>query len=153
MLVALYLIDSDNIEVSNVSWTRENSNTANSPAKLLRVSPESNFPPEQNNLKQFILQWDASIPQDTKDKPSSLLKMDFDSIVSKSPKDVGRINIFQMDIPNAAPPIACKSYLILINYQMCIDEEIQLLEKAGYILKSLGPWVAQVNIVLPKQTL
>ena len=52
MLGTLHATHSKNIEVSNVSWVKENTNAANSPAELLSMSPESGFQPEQNNLKQ-----------------------------------------------------------------------------------------------------
>ena len=62
--------------------------------------------------------------------PPLLLEEDYNTIVSKSPMDVGRANLFQMDIPNVGPPIACKSYQILLKYQKFIHEEIGLLENA-----------------------
>ena len=38
-LGTLYPIDSENIEVNNVLWTKENSNAANSPAELPSMLP------------------------------------------------------------------------------------------------------------------
>ena len=67
---------------SNVLWTKENSNTANTPAELPRMSFESSFQPGHNNSKQSILLQDAQIPQEAKDELSSLLEKDFNSIVS-----------------------------------------------------------------------
>ena len=51
----LHPIDSENTEVSNVLWTKENANTANNPGELLSMPPSSGFQPEQDNLKQLIL--------------------------------------------------------------------------------------------------
>ena len=76
------------------------------------MPPELSFQPEQNNSKQSIILQDAQIPQEAKDKLSSLLEKDYHSIVSKSSMDVGRTNLFQMDIPTTGPPIACKPYPI-----------------------------------------
>ena len=45
-------MDSKNIVVSNVSWTKENDITENGQAELLSMPPESGFQSEQNNLKQ-----------------------------------------------------------------------------------------------------
>ena len=59
MLGTLHPIDSENIEVRNESWNKENSNTANSPTELLSVLSESHFQPEQINSKQWILLQDA----------------------------------------------------------------------------------------------
>ena len=63
-----------------------------------------------------------------KNELSSLLQGDRNSIISKSPIDVGRTNYFQMDIPTVGLLIACKSYQ---KYQKFIDDEIRLSEKGG----------------------
>ena len=57
-------IEIENIEVSNVSWTKENSNTTNSPAEHPAMPPESRVQPEQNNLKQSIILHYTQIPQE-----------------------------------------------------------------------------------------
>ena len=75
---------------------------------------------------------------------------DYNSIMSKSPMDVGRTNLFQMDIPTAGPPIACKPYTISLKYQKFVNEKIRLLENAGWISKSLSLWAAPV-IIVPKK--
>ena len=81
----------------------------------------------------MILLQDAQIPKEVKDKLSSLLEKDYNSIVSNLLMDVGRTNLFQMDIQTAGPPIACKPYPIPLKYQKFIDEEIGVLENAGCI--------------------
>ena len=81
---------------------------------------------------------------------SSLPEGDCNSIISKSPTDVGRTNTFQMDIPTAIPPIAHKPHTILLKYQKFFDEEIKLLENAGSLSKCLRPWAAPV-IIVPKK--
>ena len=64
--------------------------------------------------------------------------------------NAGRTNVFQMDIPTAGLPIANKPYLILLKCQKCVDEEIQLLENAGYKSKCLSSWAA-LKIIVPKK--
>ena len=85
------------MEISIVSWSKENPKTAISPLELLSMPPESSLQLKQNGLKQLILLQDPQIPQEAKDKLSLLLEKDYDSIVSKSPMDVGRINLFQRE--------------------------------------------------------
>ena len=87
---------------------------------------------------------------EAKDKLSSLLEEDYDSIVSKSSRDIRRTNLFQMAIPITGPHITCKPYPILPKYQNFINEEIWLLENAGHISKSLSLRAAQV-IIVPKK--
>ena len=37
--------------------------------------------------------------------------------------DVGRTNLFQIDIPTSDPPIEHKPYPILLQYQTFVDKE------------------------------
>ena len=64
--------------------------------------------------------------------------------------DVGRINLFKIDLSMARPPIACKPYPILLKYQKFVNEEIKLLENVGWISKSLFLLLAPV-IIVPKR--
>ena len=110
LLGTLHPIPSEHIKVSNILWTKGNTNTADSPTELLNMPPESSFQPEQNNSKQLMLLQDIHIPQEAKYKLSSLLEGDYNSIVLKSCMNVRRTNHFQMDIPAVGPPIVCKPY-------------------------------------------
>ena len=114
--------------------------TTNCPVGLLRMPPESTFHPEHNAKQSIVLQ-DAQIPQEAKDKLSSFLEGDCSSIVSKSLTDVGRTNLFSMEIPTTGPTIACKPYPILLKYKKFIDEEIRLLKMQDKYLKvgAYGP--------------
>ena len=64
--------------------------------------------------------------------------------------NVGRTNLFQMDIPSVGLPVVCKPYPIQLKYQKFVHEEIKLLENAGSISKSLSPWATPV-IIVPKK--
>ena len=75
----------------------ENSNTTISSAELPSMPPELTKL-DQNNSKQSVNLQDEQIPQEARDELSSLLGKDYDSIVSKSPTDVGKTIFFQMDI-------------------------------------------------------
>ena len=79
---------------------------------------ESGFQPLQNNLKQLILLPDALIPQEAKDKLPLFLEGDYDSILLKPPMDVGRTNLFQMDLSIIGQPITHKPYPILLKLSM-----------------------------------
>ena len=65
MLGNFHPIEIESIEVINILWTKENSNTAHSLVKLPSMLPGSSFQPEQNNSKQLILQQDAQITKET----------------------------------------------------------------------------------------
>ena len=48
-------IEIEDIEVSDVLWTKDDTNTSNSPVKLPSMLPYSCFKPEHNNIKQTIV--------------------------------------------------------------------------------------------------
>ena len=106
MIGKLQPIETEIIEGSNISGTKENTNTANSLVQLPSMPPESSFQQEQINSKQSILLQIVEIPQEAKDKLFLLLEGDFNSLVSKSPMGVGGTN-----------PIAHKAYTILLKNQ------------------------------------
>ena len=95
-------IEIEDFEVSNISWTTDcTADTTNSPMEFPSMLVESSFQPEHNNTKHSIVLQDAQILMEAKDELSSLLKGDYNSIISKSPTDVGRTNLFQMDNPTS----------------------------------------------------
>ena len=144
---SLQPIDVEDFEVSNISWTTDGTaDTTNSPKELTCMPPESSFQPDYSNTKHSVVLQDAYIPQTGKGRLYFLFKGEYNSIISKSPTGVGRTNLFQMDIPNVGPPIACQPYSIPLKYQKFVSEEIRLLEN-GFISKSLSPWTTPVSIV------
>ena len=93
-------IEMEGLKVCNISWTIDGTaDTASSPTEFPSMPPESSLQPEHNNTKHSIVLQNAYIAQDAKDGLSSLLEGEYNSIISKSPMDVGRTNLFQMDIP------------------------------------------------------
>ena len=141
-------------EVSNISWTtteKSQDNIRNSPTELPTIPSESSFQLKCKNLKRHsVILQDTQVPQEAREKLSSLLKNELDIIISKPSTNVGRMNLFGMDIQTTGSPIACKSYPILLKYQKLIGEEKWLLENIGCSSKSLFLWAAPV-IIFPKK--
>ena len=92
----------------------------------------------------------VTYPKEAKGGLSSLLEGEYNSIISKSPTDVRRTNLFQMDLPAMGLPVAHKPYSILLKYQKFVNKEIKLSENAGCISKSLSLWATPV-IIEPKK--
>ena len=55
-----------------------------------------------------------------------------------------------MDLPTTGPSVSTKPYTIPLKYKAFINEEIKLLEDAGYISKSLSNWASLTCIVKKK---
>ena len=84
----------------------------NNPVELPCMPPKSHFQLEYSNTKHSIVLQDAHIPQEARDGLSFLLEGEYNSIISKSPTDMGRTNLFEMDIPTVGLTIAHKPYPI-----------------------------------------
>ena len=69
------------------------------------------------DFKVSNISWTTDGTSSTTNKPTELPCMlpEFNSIFSKSPMNVGRTNLLQMDIPAAGVTGACKPYLILLK--------------------------------------
>ena len=118
----LNIIDIESTEVSNISWIKmdkSKDDIRNSPMELPKIPWESSFQPEHNNTeRQLVILQDTQAPQEARDSLPSLLENEFD-IISKSSTDVGRTNLFKMDIPTTRSPIACKPYPAPSNSKKC----------------------------------
>ena len=79
-----------------------------------------------------------------------MLNNEFTSIISKSSTDFGRTNLVEMDLPTTGLPVTSKPHTISLKYKSFMDDEIKLLEDAGYISKSLSDWGSPICIVKKK---
>ena len=103
----------------------------------LPIIPQSSFQPEPNNHNRHsVVLDDIQVPQEAQNKLYLLFQNKSDSTVSKSSADVGRTNLFEMDIWITGSCTTCKPYPIPLMYQKFIDDDIQLKESAGCISKA-----------------
>ena len=57
-----------------------------------------------------------------------------------------------MDIPTGDnPPITQRPYTLALKHVQWVQEEIEILEKAGIIAKSVSPWASPI-VIVPKKT-
>ena len=125
----LNLVEIESTEVSNISLDKNRKITGHyekyinrTPNHIMRIKLQ---PEHQESKSQLIMLQDPQVPQEARDKLSSLLENEFDSTVSKNSTDGGRTNLLKMNIPTTGPPLVHKPYPIPLKYQKFIDEEIQ----------------------------
>ena len=77
---------------------------------------------------------------------------EFQDVFSKDSADLGKTPLLKMDIPTGdSPPITQRPYTLALKHVQWVQEEIEILEKAGIITKSVSPW-ASLIVIVPKKT-
>ena len=76
----------------------------------------------------------------------------FPEIFSKSSKDIGKTNLITMDINTGDHPAICqKPYTLALKHYEWVQKEVEQLERAGIITRSVSPWVSSI-VIVPKKS-
>ena len=66
--------------------------------------------------------------------------------------DIGKTSLVEMEIDTGdSPPITQKPYTLPLKHAKWVQKELEILEKAGVIVRSVSPWVSPI-VVVPKRT-
>ena len=77
----------------------------------------------------------------------------YDDIISKNSGDIGNTMLVEMEINTGNhPPIASKPYTLPLKHYDWVQKEIETLEGAGIIERSISPWASPIVIVPKKST-
>ena len=77
---------------------------------------------------------------------------EFQDVFSKDSANLGKTPLLKMDIPTGdSPPITQRPYTLALRHVQWVQEEIEILEKAGIIAKSVSPWASPI-VIVPKKT-
>ena len=109
------------------------------------ISPGDIYP----NRK--VLLEDAEIKEDTRKSFEQLCENQSEAF-SKNNKDIGKTQVIEMEIDTGdSLPVAQSPYTLPLKHYDWVRQEIETLEKAGVIKRSLSPWASPV-IVVPKKS-
>ena len=109
------------------------------------ISPGDVYPNRKVKLE------DADITEETREKFKKMCDRHPDAF-SKNNKDIGRTTLIEMEIDTGdSLPIAQNPYTLPLKHHEWVRKEIEMLEKAGVIERSLSPWASPV-IVVPKKS-
>ena len=76
----------------------------------------------------------------------------YDDIISKNSGDIGKTMLVKMEIDTGKhPPIASKPYTLPLKHYDWVQKEIETLERAGIIERSISPWASPV-VIVPKKS-
>ena len=86
------------------------------------------------------------------------MRSTFDALCEKYPKvfskgneDIGRTQLVTMDIDMGdSPLVSSRPYTLALKHHRWVQEEIETLERAGIITKSMSPWASPIVIVPEK---
>ena len=107
-------------------------------------------PVEVNTHRKIQLQ-DAEVTEKYREK-FKLLCQEFEDILSKDSTDIGRTPLITMDIDTGdSPPICQRPYNLPLKHREWVQKELETLERAGVIVRSISPWANPI-VVVPKKT-
>ena len=93
---------------------------------------------------------DAEVTE-TQQKAFKDLCMEINDIFSTDSDDIGRTPLFQVDIDTGDNvPITQKPYTLPLKHAKWVQRELEILEKAGVIVRSISPWASPIGVV-PKR--
>ena len=141
----------DHDELAEMMWGPRNHIPCKQQAKYkLPIIPLDNAfitsPADVPGPRKVDLQ-DADITLSTRSAFDTLCEK-YPKVFSKGNKDIGRT----MDIDTGdSPPVSSRPYTLALKHHKWVQEEIETLERAGVITKSMSPWASPV-VVVPKKS-
>ena len=77
---------------------------------------------------------------------------EFADVFSQNSGDLGKTPLMRMEIPTGDnPPISQRPYGLALRHVQWVQDEIETLERAGVITKSVSPWASPI-VIVPKKT-
>ena len=77
---------------------------------------------------------------------------EFKDIFSTDSSDIGKIPLLEVEIDtDDSLPVTQKHYTLPLKHTTWVQRELEILEKAGVIVRSVSPWASPI-VVVPKRT-
>ena len=106
-------------------------------------------PAEVNTHRKVQLQ-DAEVTEKSREK-FKLLCEEFEDIFSKDSTDIGKTPLITMNIDTGdSPPVCQRPYNLPLKHREWVQKELETLERAGVIVRSISPWASPI-VVVPKK--
>ena len=100
---------------------------------------------------QKVVLEDAEVDEKNREEFTKLCE-EYDDIFSKGPADIGKTPLITTEIDTGdSPPICQRPYNLPLKYADWVRKELETLEKAGIITRSISPWASPI-VIVPKKT-
>ena len=107
-------------------------------------------PADVERHRKVVLE-DAKVPDKNKQQFVKLCE-EYNDIFSKGPEDIGKTPLITMEIDTGdSPPICQRPYNLPLKHADWVRKELEMLEKAGIISRSISPWASPI-VIVPKKT-
>ena len=94
---------------------------------------------------------DADITQEWRQRFEDLFKK-YEKVFSEDSADIGKTPIIQMEIDTGDnPPASQRKYSLALRHVEWVRQELEALEKAGVITRSVSPWASPI-VIVPKKS-
>ena len=107
-------------------------------------------PADVERHRKVVLE-DAKVPEKYRQQFVKLCE-EYDDIFSKGPEDIRKTPLITMEIDTGdSPPICQRPYNLPLKHADWVRKELEMLEKAGIISRSISPWASPI-VIVPKKT-
>ena len=108
-------------------------------------------PPTDIEVHRKVELQDAKISEEQRQAFRDLCA-EFKDIFSIDSGDIGKTPLLEVDIDTGdSLPITQKPYTLPLKHTEWVQRELEILEKAGVIVRSVSPWASPI-VVVPKRT-
>ena len=102
-------------------------------------------PADVERHRKVVLE-DAEVDEKNREEFTRLCE-EYDDIFSKGPADIGKTPLITMEIDTGdSPPICQRPYNLPLKHADWVRKELETLEKAGIITRSISPWASPIVI-------
>ena len=146
-------IEEESVECNyiEVSESIETTECHNWMPKRKIVNSDLVYSPAQVTEHRRVELRDQDVPKETKQEFEKL-KEDYPEVFSLNNQDIGHTQLVTMHVDTGdSPPICQKPYTLPLKHYSWVQQEIEILEQAGIIKKSLSPWASPI-VVVPKKS-
>ena len=118
--------------------------------RISRIEKKYITSPAYIEVHQKIKLQDADV-SDEQQNAFKALCGEFKDIFSVDSSDIGKTPLIEMEIDTGdSPPITQIPYTLPLKHAEWVQKELEILEKAGVIVRSVSPWASPIVIVLKR---